>query len=219
MGYLRDLRRRWGTEFYEMVKSTMARPVVPPLRYQAPSPLECASAKIHLPPSIENISINVPYLETTFGGQGLAKRLPEGYLKGRNIAWRGFSDSKIYVSAQEKLEECKIMVTYVIQCGGTGFVKIGKSNRVGSRLSNLQSANPHPLEILVLLPDVVGFREEDLHYRFRGSRDRGEWFRFEKDLEDFVKRKIRLRKGPMDLSLVPTHDDLVRANVKADCDE
>lgn len=112
----------------------------------------------------------------------------------------------------KRLGECKIMITYFIQQGGTGFVKIGQTNRIGKRLESLQTASPQRLEILLCLPFRLGFREEDMHYRFSSHRERGEWFRYETDLKDFVEEKIRLQKTPVDLSLSPTPDDLRAAN-------
>lgn len=159
-------------------------------------------------PSIENIALNVPYLESRFGSQGLGKQLPES--QGSSYGWTGRYSGwpGKFASVQERLEKCKIMVTYFVRCEGTNFIKIGQSNRVGKRLSNLQSDNPHPLELSLILPNVMGFREEDMHYRFGGLRERGEWFRNEGSLQQFLAAKIAIRQGPMDLSLRPTSEDL-----------
>ena len=112
-----------------------------------------------------------------------------------------------YTSVLSRRQECKIMVTYFIRCGETDFVKIGKSNRVESRLENLQSANPHSLDLLLCLPHLMGFREEDMHYLFEGHRQRGEWFSYTTDLKAFVEDKRKLRISPADLSLKPTAED------------
>jgi hypothetical protein len=100
------------------------------------------------------------------------------------------------------------MVTYFILCGETGFVKIGKSNRVGKRLASLQTANPHKLDLILCLPDVCGFTEEHLHQRFAKHRTQGEWFSYVDDLVDFVEEKVSLQAAAMDMTLRPTRADM-----------
>jgi hypothetical protein len=170
--------------------------------------------KTYRAPTVDHIALDGGnYVASIWGAWGIAKSLPEGYLTGQNrIGWRGFSDGINFVASAERLGECKIMITYFIQQGGTGFVKIGQTNRIGKRLESLQTASPQRLEILLCLPFRLGFREEDMHYRFSSHRERGEWFRYETDLKDFVEEKIRLQKTPVDLSLSPTPDDLRAAN-------
>ena len=73
--------------------------------------------------------------------------------------------------------------TYVIRC--EGFVKIGIASDVERRFRDLQSANPHRLECLAVLPggrDV----ERRLHARFAAQRTHDEWFRIEGDLAAWI---------------------------------
>jgi Meiotically Up-regulated Gene 113 (MUG113) protein len=171
------------------------------------------SKRTYKEPTINNIPVNTAYLGSTFGCLGLGRQLPEsqghcygGDARGLRSGWAGK-----FVSVQERLEECKMLITYFVQCGEDSL-KIGQSTRVGKRLSSLQTANPNNLELLLCLPSVVGFREEDIHFRFRNHRKSGEWFAYDGNLKKFVADKIRLRKSPMDLSIRPTPEDLRMAN-------
>ena len=74
------------------------------------------------------------------------------------------------------------MYTYFIRLVDTEYVKIGIATNPYSRLATLQTANPHPLEIIGLKP---GDRETWFHSLFRKQHFRGEWFRFEGDLKEY----------------------------------
>lgn len=56
-----------------------------------------------------------------------------------------------------------------------GFVKIGQTNNLTRRLSQLQTANPEPLTLLLVLRGGAD-TERALHQRFAQHRTRGEWF-------------------------------------------
>lgn len=62
--------------------------------------------------------------------------------------------------------------------GGRRWVKIGIANDVARRLSDLQTGNPDPLELLAVGPGgrVV---EQLLHVRYGDQHVRGEWFELE----------------------------------------
>lgn len=66
-----------------------------------------------------------------------------------------------------------------------GFVKIGKSNHPNKRFSDLQSANPHKLELNVCF---IGdpFLEDLLHILYDKQHHRGEWFKNEGILKLFL---------------------------------
>lgn len=84
---------------------------------------------------------------------------------------------------------------YVIQEERDGFVKIGYSQNVEDRLKQLQSANPAKLSILYTkkYTDPVHARaaEEGLHFQFRHTRLKGEWFRF----TDYMKKFFETWNG------------------------
>lgn len=66
-----------------------------------------------------------------------------------------------------------------------GFIKIGWTREWSNRLSNLQCANPEPIEVLALLarPPVY---ERTMHEQFAAFRARGEWFRDCKEIRDHL---------------------------------
>jgi hypothetical protein len=68
-----------------------------------------------------------------------------------------------------------------------GFVKIGFTTNLCSRLCDLQSANPVPLRVLARAP---GGREleKEYHRRFDGARHFYEWFRLTPEIEAEIDR-------------------------------
>lgn len=65
-------------------------------------------------------------------------------------------------------------------------VKIGfTADSVLSRLSQLQSGNSHPLQVMGWIAGTVE-QEHILHQRFAHLHVRGEWFRRERELQEFI---------------------------------
>ena len=62
---------------------------------------------------------------------------------------------------------------YFVQCERA--VKIGYTKNVCKRLGELQSANPHKLQLLVSVPGSRGL-EAAFHRAFKPYKVRGEWF-------------------------------------------
>lgn len=79
---------------------------------------------------------------------------------------------------------------YFVRSGSSDFVKIGfcKSGGESMRLMQLQTGNPEKLSIIALLQDVPTKMESDLHFKFQRYWVRGEWFRLDGELKDFVER-------------------------------
>lgn len=77
---------------------------------------------------------------------------------------------------------------YIIQLGDTNVYKIGITNDLSRRLSQLQSKCPIPLTIVHRWwgHDFQAF-EKALHLKFSSQRIRGEWFKLStSDLLDLV---------------------------------
>ncbi len=76
---------------------------------------------------------------------------------------------------------------YVIQAGETGPVKIGMADNPASRVYELQTGSPVELTILVAerFPDRKRARriEQRLHSQLSALRIRGEWFRFDEQIQ------------------------------------
>jgi hypothetical protein len=67
---------------------------------------------------------------------------------------------------------------YIIQMAVTGDFKVGRSDDVPRRLSELQTGCPHRLKVLLEAPGL-GHREAAVHQalrRYRCRHGKGEWF-------------------------------------------
>lgn len=74
-----------------------------------------------------------------------------------------------------------------------GYVKIGQSENVSRRFSQIQSCCPIELTVF----DVLGkddFSETEVHSFFKEHRIHGEWFKINIDLRKLLKNKIDLYK-------------------------
>jgi len=68
-------------------------------------------------------------------------------------------------------------------------IKIGiTSTAVNKRLSNLTTASPFPLVLLGCTPVCRKSKEGKLHSRFRHLRIKGEWFRGDPSLREFIEQ-------------------------------
>jgi len=78
---------------------------------------------------------------------------------------------------------------YVYFIRTTEAIKIGYTKNTPSRFSNLQTSNP---ETLVFLGATRGTKEDerDLHQMFCHLQIRGEWFRVEEELLDYIKSAL-----------------------------
>lgn len=64
-------------------------------------------------------------------------------------------------------------------------IKIGFSIEPKRRLESIQISNHHTLEVLAAVPTSL-ITEREAHKRFQHLRIRGEWFRAEKELLNFI---------------------------------
>lgn len=82
------------------------------------------------------------------------------------------------------------LCVYFVQC--EQFVKIGVACSASERIRDLQVANPFELKTLAVLPSLFATTmERDLHRRFKHLRVRGEWFRYEGELERYIEKVRR----------------------------
>lgn len=72
---------------------------------------------------------------------------------------------------------------YFIRAGE--FVKIGYAGFVAGRMKELQTSNPLPLELLHKEPGNLVL-EAKYHASFAALHVRGEWFRYEGEIRDYV---------------------------------
>jgi hypothetical protein len=74
---------------------------------------------------------------------------------------------------------------YFIEALTSGFVKIGYSQNPQERLKSLQNGVPFEL---VIIKTIKGTAEDEreIHRRFYKHRVRGEWYKFNQEIKDFI---------------------------------
>lgn len=77
--------------------------------------------------------------------------------------------------------------TYFIQADNGGPIKIGRASNIRKRLASLQCSHSR---MLVLLASMEGDHEAEMHEKFAHLRIKGEWFRAEGELLDFLKSEF-----------------------------
>jgi hypothetical protein len=78
------------------------------------------------------------------------------------------------------------MHVYFMRQEGTGFMKIGRANDPLRRLGNVRVGSPQPVYLVGSVLEHNGFSEKIAHQVFSEYWFRGEWFREEGRLADFV---------------------------------
>lgn len=116
----------------------------------------------------------------------IRKRLEQGViLPPLVIGNLGLSELK-FIDAPNPADRPRISHqcrTYFIRSEAGGPIKIGKAVNVQKRLSSLQTSHSQKLYVLA---EIEVDRESELHERFAELRTKGEWFRAEKPLLDFL---------------------------------
>jgi len=79
---------------------------------------------------------------------------------------------------------------YFILDKKSNAVKIGKSNNIEERISDLQTGNSNPLIVenfIECKSEEHSFEfEKELHKKFEHLNIRGEWFKYDSDLIDYI---------------------------------
>ena len=75
---------------------------------------------------------------------------------------------------------------YTIWDRGSRAFKIGISKNPYARLQELQTGNPHKLEMGEVIPNATVEMEKAQHRQFRSSRLNGEWFRYFQDGDELL---------------------------------
>lgn len=89
------------------------------------------------------------------------------------------------------------MMIYIIKDIGTGLYKIGRSNNVKNRRSNLNTGNSSLLDIIhTIHSDNALLDEKYLHCIFKHQKVRGEWFRLNDSIITWLKSiKVNVRES------------------------
>lgn len=69
------------------------------------------------------------------------------------------------------------------------FIKIGWSENWKSRVANMQTSNPEPIKVLLVLSRPKSF-EAEMHKQFASASSRGEWFKDGSEIRAFIKANI-----------------------------
>lgn len=76
---------------------------------------------------------------------------------------------------------------YFISCVGASAVKIGRTGNIKLRLMGLQASNPLELKIIKHFK-CPSFYEEKVHLLLDEHRIRGEWFRMNEYVMNFIEK-------------------------------
>lgn len=89
--------------------------------------------------------------------------------------------------SQEYSKESHINVSYIYVIANLEFkvCKIGFSNNVHSRLTQIQTGCPFPLEIYKVFKGNMK-QERRIHQKYKHFRMKGEWFKFDGILKDNI---------------------------------
>lgn len=88
--------------------------------------------------------------------------------------------------AKERYENTRkqyINGTYILRAVGTDLYKIGYTKHIYGRMIVYATHSPLPIELLFIIEDNI---EKELHNRFAGYLDHGEWFKLSETQVDQV---------------------------------
>jgi hypothetical protein len=83
-------------------------------------------------------------------------------------------------------------VTYFIQSGADGLIKIGVTTNFASRFRSLEMSSPVPLRVLGIVPTDI---EQECHVALDAWRAHGEWFKPSAEVLVFIRGKLPMRRS------------------------
>lgn len=83
-------------------------------------------------------------------------------------------------------------VTYFIQSGTNGPIKIGVTTNFSSRFRSLEMSSPTPLRVLGVVPTDI---EDECHVALHEWRLHGEWFKPDAEVLTFIRRRLPMRRS------------------------
>jgi hypothetical protein len=147
------------------------------------------------------VSPNAPSVQSLVRGHWKRQAHGPGYEQRKFIFvepyWRGPEDGPIAMRAHSLGQGSSQTgsVVYFLQQGEDGPIKTGSTTKLGARIATLQTASSVELKVL---GTCVGDNtvERAIHRRFKHLRIRGEWFRPEAELLEFI-RSVGGAEGSM----------------------
>jgi hypothetical protein len=87
---------------------------------------------------------------------------------------------------------------YFVQVGSRGDIKIGYSTNIMKRMNSLSSSMPENIKLLGYITGDLN-REKELHKMFRILNVKGEWFRCDKSIIEYLNlvNEMRMQTGMM----------------------
>lgn len=134
---------------------------------------------ITLAAAAEEYGFTVSILRTEIDMGGLA-----GYRIGKRL-YTTRNDLKTML-ANYKPKPMSVGPSGIYVVGFANFIKIGFSSFTEKRIEGIQLGIPEKLTVYRCLEGTMR-HEKMLHHRFKKYRTRGEWFRHEGELADWVK--------------------------------
>ena len=95
----------------------------------------------------------------------------------------------ISVNEKFQFQEYKDELSYIVLTGNKDKVKIGKTKKFKSRLSNLRTGDPD-YKILLVIPKSR-YSESELHNKFKNSHYKQELFYYTDEIQEFVKAETK----------------------------
>lgn len=104
-----------------------------------------------------------------------------------------YGDIDKYLYSFKELHECSYLYFIIAEVAKNNFaynrLKIGASDHPEFRLNELQTGNPYDLKIwyTIKVPKKIVYElERELHQKFNKFNIRGEWFRLDKNIREWV---------------------------------
>ena len=85
-------------------------------------------------------------------------------------------------------EENELNQTFIYFISSQNQIKIGYSNNPIKRLKNMQVGNPNELVLLLFYEGSI-YEEQELHTKFSEYHVRGEWFRYSREIQNYIDEK------------------------------
>jgi hypothetical protein len=117
-------------------------------------------------------------------------------LEGRRKATALFDTmiDAVVMKEEERPFTTETAVTYFLQAGDRGPIKIGSTRNLPARLRTLQLMSPIPLRLLGVVPDDI---EAECHRALAAWRIHGEWFQPDTAVIDFIRNRCTVKSADL----------------------
>jgi len=99
------------------------------------------------------------------------------------------SNQENLVARKNRANRKHSIVTYFVSCESSGYVKIGKTTNLITRVADLQAGNPYKLTVL----GVTDENETGIHVKFSHYHFDREWFVLSDEIRQWVAENCKLQ--------------------------